>query len=198
MSKYKNILSQFLKSAEDVVIPSSSGVVLNDSRPNVAPGELTADNLIPRTPDAEDLLGSGWQQRPPPRDPVILQALAQLSEPDEDLAEKPVIAGAHADIQRYDSKGSPEPKTYTTRTKSLAPGAAIGATAGTGISLLVDAASKKGLHVKRALLAALIGAPTGALLQLAYQGATKDREGNISASNLPPAVRGYIDFGGMS
>jgi len=198
MSEHTNILSQFLKAATDEVVPSSSGVTLNSQTGGIGPGTISASNrwtLFPDTITGKDLLGEGGGSGRPTKNPAVLQLLSEIRGPEKDLAEKPIVVGEHADVQRYNRKGSPEPKTYTARAKSLAPGAAVGATAGTGISLLVDAASKKGLSVRRALLAAMMGAPAGALIQLAYQGATKDKEEGISSSRLPSAVQGYIDFG---
>jgi hypothetical protein len=178
--------------------PSSSGVFLRDIDKVPKLDDITLANVLkgPSNVKDTDIIDSGAKR--PSRSPVVAAAVRQLVGEEEIGKDDPIVVGAHADVQRYNRKGDPEPKTYTAKAKSLAPGAAIGATAGTGISLLVDAASKKGLSVRRALLAAMMGAPAGALLQLAYQGVTKDREESISSSRLPSAVQGYIDFGKIS
>lgn len=177
-------------------IDTTSDVVRHKPTQDVE--EITLDKLWALPVELDDFTSPTYWEDQPIRDPASLQFIEQLSEPDEDLAEKPIVVGEHADIQRYTRKGSPEPKTYTARAKSLAPGAAAGAGLGAGISVLMDAASKKGLNVKRALLAAFVGAPTGAILQLA---ASKAAQGyrdskaspSIRSARQLAATRGYIE-----
>jgi hypothetical protein len=61
--------------------------------------------------------------------------------------------------------------------KGVLPGAAVGGIAAGGGSVLMDSMRNKPIHVKRALLATLLGLPAGAAVQLLYGSARGGNHG---------------------